>query len=251
MPETHFFPVTDSTNRVAFELAEKGASHGDAVITEMQVNGRGRLGRIWYSPPGKGIYCSIIIRPILEIQNYPQITLVAGLAVSNALDRVCRCASLVKWPNDIFIGGKKVGGILTESFLSTLSVSGPFAVVGIGLNINSEHTDFPMEIQKTATSVLLETGKVHDIPEIFQVIREELLHEIKLLEMNHFDSILRRWKEKDALRDKVVRWVTSKGKVVCGRSEGPNEEGRLIVQDAEGQRHEIISGDVLIAGSIE
>jgi BirA family biotin operon repressor/biotin-[acetyl-CoA-carboxylase] ligase len=249
MPETHFLLQTDSTNRVAFEWAESGAQHGDAIFAEMQSNGRGRLGRGWYSPACKGMYCSIIVKPSLDIQKYPQITIVAGLAVSNALNRVCKCASLVKWPNDIFIGGKKIGGILTESSLN--AANGPFAIVGIGLNINNDHSDFPLEIEKTATSVFLETGKVHDIQEIFEGVREELLHEIKIFEMDDFDGILQRWKKKDALKGKVVRWVTPTGTVVCGRSAGPNSEGRLIVQDEEGQCHEVISGDVSIAGTLK
>lgn len=249
MPETHFLLKTDSTNRVAFEWAESGARHGDAIIAEMQSAGRGRLRRHWHSPVGKGMYCSIIVKPSIDIQKYPQITLTAGLAVSNALDKICHCASLVKWPNDIFLGGKKIGGILTESSLNV--ASGPFSIVGIGLNINNDHFDFPKEIEKVATSVFLETGKAHNIREIFEGVRDELLHEISMLELDDFAGILQRWKEKDALKGRVVRWVTPTGAVVCGRPAGPNSEGRLIVQDEDGQCHEVISGDISIAGRMK
>ena len=104
-----------------------------------------------------------MIRPNLALHEYPKITLAAGLAVSNALDRICACASLVKWPNDIYLRERKVGGILTESSLNSLEAGGHFAVIGIGLNINSERSDFPAEIQHKATSVLLETGRQHDL----------------------------------------------------------------------------------------
>lgn len=248
MYETHFFLSTDSTNRLAFEFAEKGAGHGTAVIAESQVNGRGRLGRIWHSPPKKGLYCSIIVRPNLALHEYPKITLAAGLAVSNALDRICACASLVKWPNDIYLRERKVGGILTESSLNRLEAGGHFAVIGIGLNINSERSDFPVEILHKATSVLLETGRQNVLHEVFQAIRTELLQEITVFEKNGFDDILRRWQEKDALKDRYVRWVTHAGMLVCGRSKGPDATGRLIIQDDSGQYHEVLSGDVLLAG---
>ncbi len=248
MYETHFLLSTDSTNRLAFELAGKGAGHGTAVIAESQQNGRGRLGRVWHSPPKKGLYCSIIIRPNLALHEYPQITLAAGLAVSNALDRQCGCASLVKWPNDIYLGEKKVGGILTESSLTSSGPGGPFAVIGIGLNINCERGDFPAEILHKATSVLLETGRQHDLREVFQAIRTELLQEITVFERNGFDDILRRWREKDALKDRCVRWVTHAGMLVYGRSKGPDATGRLIIQDDSGQFHEVLTGDVLLAG---
>ena len=247
MYEIHFFVTTDSTNRLAFELAGKGAGHGTAVIAESQENGRGRLGRVWYSPAKKGLYCSIIIRPKLAFQEYPQITLAAGLAVSNTLDRVCRCASLVKWPNDIYLEGKKVGGILTESSMGTLEAGGPFAVVGIGLNINSEWDDFPAEIRPKATSVLLETGRQHDLQEVFQAIRAELLQEIAAFERNGFEDILQRWQAKDALKDRYVRWVTHAGVLVYGRSKGPDAAGRLIIEDDNGLHHEVLTGDVLLA----
>ncbi len=248
MYETHFLLSTDSTNRLAFELALKGAGHGAAVIAESQENGRGRLGRIWHSPAKKGLYCSIIIRPKLALQEYPKITLAAGLAVSNALDRVCACASLVKWPNDIYLEGKKVGGILTESSLTSLEAGGPFAVIGIGLNINSEWDDFPAEIRHKATSVLLETGRQHDLQEVFHAIRAELLQEIAVFERNGFEDILQRWQAKDALKDRHVRWVTHAGMVVYGRSKGPDAAGRLIIEDDNGLYHEVLTGDVLLAG---
>ncbi len=251
MYTTHIFTSTDSTNKVAFHLALDGAEHGTAVLAEMQVKGRGRLDRFWHSPAKKGLYCSVIIRPKLCAEAYPKITLVAGLSVSHALDRTCGCRSSVKWPNDIYMSGRKLGGILTQSSTLSGSTSCSFAVVGIGVNINNSTEDFAPEIEKIATSVFLETGKTNDIQAVFQAIRTELLKDIEFFEQKGFREILARWKKKDMLQGKVVRWMKRNGEVICGRSLGPDLDGRLVVQDESGVHHQIISGDVLLRDSFD
>ena len=248
MYTTHIFTSTDSTNRVASEFAKAGAEHGTAVLAEMQTQGRGRLKRVWYSPSKIGLYCSIIIRPKLIAEDYPKITLVAGLSVAHALDKICGCQTSVKWPNDIYISGRKLGGILTEShFVGNPSSS--FAVVGIGANINNSKEDFGQELEGLATSILLETGKQNDILTAFQAIRAELLKDTEFFEQEGFEKIMVRWKEKDMLRGKVVKWKKQNGEIISGRSQGPDHNGRLIIQDEAGLNHEIVSGDVLLQNS--
>ncbi|MDP3479948.1 MAG: biotin--[acetyl-CoA-carboxylase] ligase [Desulfoprunum sp.] len=246
MYTTHIFTSTDSTNKIAFNLAQDGAEHGTAVIAEMQLKGRGRLDRSWHSPAKTGLYCSVIIRPKIRSEDYPKITLVAGLSVSQALDSSCGIQSSVKWPNDIYINGRKLGGILTESSPLSGGISCPFAVVGIGVNINNSKEDFAPEIAKKATSVFIETGGENDIEEVFQAIRAELLKDIEFFEQKGFSEILVRWRKKDMLQGKLVRWMSQNGEVICGKSEGPDLDGRLVVKDEAGVHHQIITGDVLL-----
>lgn len=248
MYSTHIFTSTDSTNRIALELAKGGAEHGTAILAETQIKGRGRLNRSWHSPSQVGLYCSVIIRPRLRIEDYPKLTLVAGLSVAYALDRACRCQTSVKWPNDIYISGRKLGGILTESSCSSGCAFSSFAVVGIGVNINNSKGDFEPGIVNKATSVLLETGVRSDIPDVFEAIRHELLQDVESFETKGFGSILARWKTKDMLHGKMVSWAKQNGEFVYGRAQGPDHEGRLVVRDEGGVDHEIVSGDVLLPG---
>ncbi|MFH0784455.1 MAG: biotin--[acetyl-CoA-carboxylase] ligase, partial [Pseudomonadota bacterium] len=133
----YFFESTPSTNTLAKKLAENGAVHGTAVIAANQTEGRGRLGKSWISAAGKGLYCSIIVRPRLAVEDFPKITLAAGLAVAQAIDRLCSGFTQLKWPNDIFLDGKKCGGILTESSTMPEKNDERFAVIGIGMNLGS------------------------------------------------------------------------------------------------------------------
>lgn len=245
MYPTHILVSTDSTNRIAFDLAQNGAQHGTAVLAEMQIKGRGRLDRIWYSQAKKGLYCSIIIRPRLTCEEYPKITLVAGLSVARALAGNCRCQCSVKWPNDIYIRGRKLGGILTESSSFSSNMSEAYAVVGIGVNINNGVEDFAPDIASQATSIFLETKREYDIQAIFEAIRLEFLKDLENFEKKGFSEILMGWKEIDMLQGKMVRWMKPGGEFIHGRSEGPDHDGRLVIVDGAGVRHRIISGDVL------
>lgn len=245
MYPTHIFTSTDSTNRIASDLAKNGAQHGTAVLAEMQSKGRGRLDRSWYSPAQKGLYCSIIIRPRLSWEEYPKITLVAGLAVAQTLARSCNCPCSVKWPNDIYIRGRKLGGILTESSSFAGNMSEAYAVVGIGVNINNGEEDFAPEIASQATSIFLETKREYDIRAVFEAIRLELLKNLEIFVKKGFQEILMAWKEMDMLQGKMVRWLNPNGEIIHGRSQGPDHDGCLVIVDEGGLSHRIISGDIL------
>lgn len=246
MYKTFVFTAIDSTNRAAFQLAQQGIEHGSAVLAEMQTNGRGRLDRSWHSPPKTGLYCSIVIRPDIPVSEYPKITLVAGLSVANAIDEVCGCTTSVKWPNDIFLNGKKLGGILTEASPVAPENFSPFAVVGIGVNINNHSEEFPLDVAGRATSLLLENGRTNDIRAIFEAIRAGFLVDISRLEREGFGEILADWRKRDMLQGKVVRWLKQDGGILCGKCLGPDPEGLLVIEDAFGHHHQIVSGDVLL-----
>ena len=132
--------MTDSTNRVAMEMAENGAPHGTVVVADAQTAGRGRMGRRWVSPAGKNLYVSLLLRPSVPTVEAPLLALVAGVALADAVEAVDVPASL-KWPNDLYCGGRKAAGILAEMASDPDGVR--HVVIGVGLNVNMEEDDFP------------------------------------------------------------------------------------------------------------
>jgi BirA family transcriptional regulator, biotin operon repressor / biotin---[acetyl-CoA-carboxylase] ligase len=250
MKETLFFETVDSTNRVARELAGHDKPHGFTVLAGSQTAGRGRLGKAWQSPPGKGLYCTILLRPKLAVEDYSKLTLTAGLAVSKVIEEICHLPTQLKWPNDIYISGRKCGGILTET--SSLQGTGEqnFILVGIGVNINGGKEAFPSELQEIATSVFIETGREYDIGSIFAGIRVSLLQLMSQLENDGFAAILSQWRQRDMLQGRWMQWVTPAGDVVYGESLGVENNGALMVRDHAGMRHEVLSGDVTLAARL-
>jgi BirA family transcriptional regulator, biotin operon repressor / biotin---[acetyl-CoA-carboxylase] ligase len=151
----YHFETTASTSDTAKSLGTRGAAEGALVVAETQTAGRGRLGRHWVSPPGTGIYASLLLRPPLPPNELPQITLSTAVAMVRALTRAVGITPGIKWPNDLILKGKKLGGILTE--METESDQIRYLVVGLGLNVNTP--DFPPELADTATSLFLEEGR--------------------------------------------------------------------------------------------
>ena len=250
MKDTLFFETVDSTNRIARELAGENKPHGFAVLAGSQTAGRGRLGKAWQSSSGKGLYCTILVRPELAVEDYSKITLTAGLAVSLALEEICQLPSQLKWPNDIYISGRKCGGILVETSSLQGTDEQNFALVGIGVNINGERGAFPSELQETATSVFIETGKEYDIWSIFAGIRVRLLQLLLQLESKGFAAILSQWRKRDMLQGRWMKWVTAASDVIYGESLGVDGSGTLMVRDHAGMMHEVLSGDVTLAARL-
>lgn len=249
MYPTKYFESIDSTNIKAKEIAESGAIHGAAVVAGCQTSGRGRLGKDWHSVKDKGLYCSIIVRPDVIVENYPKITLVAGLSVAKVLDRITGKFSQLKWPNDIYFSGRKIAGILTESSSLTNAFDARYAVIGIGLNVNHVIEDFPLELRSIVTSLLVETGTELVLEELFQAVRLELLDQIQIFSDDGFQPILNQWRKKDFLLDKEMECVSTEGRKIRGIAQGPDDEGQMHVRDTYGRIHEVLSGDVRLATS--
>jgi len=247
MYPVHYFKSVSSTNLNARELAENCAINGTAVIAENQTSGRGRLGKSWHSKAGKGLYCSIIVRPDLQVHDYPKITLATGLAVSVTLDRLSAKSSHLKWPNDIYFSGKKCGGILTESSGFSGGRDSWYAVIGIGINVNNTKEDFPVDLRKDVTSLLLETGQRFEITDLFEKLREDVLSTLDLFCQKGFAPILSEWKKKDYLLGKKMQCVAQNRTIVEGVALGPDDEGQLHVRDIDGHVHSVLSGDVRLA----
>lgn len=145
------YRTVQSTNDLAVAQAEHGAPEGTIVVADQQTKGRGRLGRTWFSPPGTGIYVSIVVRPKFAPELAPGLSLMTALALARTLEKTCPGAVAIKWPNDVLLGGKKVAGILTE--LSAEKDKIGHVVVGVGINVNHGVGHFPDDLKQTATSM--------------------------------------------------------------------------------------------------
>jgi len=149
----------DSTNLVAKRLAIGGAVHGTCVLAERQSAGRGRFDRSFYSPPGSGVYLSMVLRPELPVQRLMVLTAFTAVAVCDAIEQVASLRPQIKWTNDIVWSRQKLCGISTETSMESETGRVQYAVIGIGINCNQRREDFPAELQNVATSLLAATGK--------------------------------------------------------------------------------------------
>ncbi|MFC1973794.1 biotin--[acetyl-CoA-carboxylase] ligase [Chloroflexota bacterium] len=230
-----YYRSVPSTMGIAKEAAGRGVSEGTIVLAEEQTAGRGRLGRSWLSPQG-GISMSILLHP--NIQQLPQLIMVASLAVSRSIEKTFEMKADIKWPNDILIGGKKVCGILTESAIRGQTVD--WAIVGIGLNVNLNPADFP-DITTTATSLSAELGR--KVPRL-DILRN-LLSEIELLylALRRGEPIHREWQSRLETLGKTVK-VNCGGLTEEGQAEGVNNDGSLLFRHSDGRLSVITAGEV-------
>jgi len=236
----HHFFKTDSTNRVALELGHAGEPEGAIVLTEEQTAGRGRAGRTWHSERATGIYVTLLLRPKLAPVQAPLITMMAGLSVHSAVQRVTGLTVDLKWPNDLFIRGKKVGGILTEMHAEPGQVR--FIIVGIGLNVNQEK--FSGELTDVATSLRLETGKVQSRMELLVRLLREFESDYNRLLREGVGSIVARFEAVSSYAiGKRVR-VTNASESYVGTTAGLGPEGLLQVMRDDGRVLTVIAGDV-------
>ena len=238
-----FFEEVDSTNRVAKQLAQKGAAAGAVVVAEAQGKGRGRLERPYFSPAGKGIWFSVILRPHILPQEAPKCTLLAAVAVAMAMKRFGLKAE-IKGPNDILHEGKKLTGILTEMSAELDRVN--YIVIGTGVNVNMEEKDFPEELRGKATSLAIMKGEKLPRVAFFQAVLEALDELCTVLEEEGFAPIVARWREYAVTlgQDVHVIGVTGRGSF-DGRAVDIDEEGALLVETADGVRR-VLAGDVSI-----
>lgn len=242
----HFLETTESTNSVALELGRQGAASSTLVIAETQSKGRGRLNREWVSPKGKGLYFSLIWRPELAPEDFPKITLAAGVAICKALEKAARVSPKIKWPNDILLDDKKCGGLLTEA--EGLSGNNkPFVVLGVGLNVTTPLSVFPEDLRSKVATLKEASG--HDLlrGELLKIILQQVDSVLERLEKGGFPEILDDWHRRDAVLGKKLSWVTPTGNIVTGVSLGPDDQGFLHIRDDQGMTHEVISGDVNLA----
>lgn len=231
-----------STQEEAKKLAEQGAPEGTVVMAEEQTGGRGRMGRKWHSPPGKGIWMSVVLRPELPLSLTPQLTLLAGVAVCKAIREVTGVQAGIKWPNDLLAGGRKICGILLESSLREGGLH--YCIAGIGISVNLTPEDYPAELAGIGTSLLIEGG---GIPVDRPRLAEEVLHELEYWYSVYIDKgfgpIRERWEEMSVTLGRECYFTTPEGRST-GTAVGLDDNGTLLLQDAAGQVTGILSGEI-------
>lgn len=235
----HFFK-TDSSNRVAMDLAYAGEPEGAVILAEEQTAGRGRAGRSWHSERGTGLYFSLLLRPQLSPVQAPLLTMLAGLSAHAAIEAQTGLSAELKWPNDLLLGGKKIGGILTEMHAEPNLVR--FVVVGIGLNANQEK--FPAELSSVATSLRLESGRPQSRLELavrllsqFETDYNRFLREGAAFVVERFQAV------SSFANGKRVRVETGRT-TYQGTTAGLSPEGLLLVKKDDGSTVTVIAGDV-------
>lgn len=237
-----WFDSVDSTNAVLKSLAEAGEPSGAVVVADEQTRGRGRAGRAWHSPAGLGLWFSVLLRPRSPARELTPLSLVVSSSVATAVAAFCGVDVRVKWPNDIVVGGRKLGGILLESLGDTSSGAGHL-VVGVGLNVDLDRGDFPGELADTATSLLILTGRRTRRRELLRAVLERLDEDWARFEDEGPASSLERWRSLSTTLGKVVE-VSSETTTVRGTAVDLSSSGALIVELPGGRRVEVWHGDL-------
>ncbi len=240
-PELICLSKTDSTNLQAKARAAQGASQGTLVVAETQTLGRGRRGRAWFSPSGRNIYASLILRPGMAPAQAPQITLMAAVAMAKTLRQEVQLEANIKWPNDILINDKKIAGILTE--ISTDMDTVDYVVLGLGLNVNVSTQEIPADLRGIATSVLIEMGRPFPRIALLGALLNNIEQCYELLQKDGFAPIMAQWRRMSDIVGAAVNvdvFTTRYTGIVAA----VDDDGVLILEDAQGRRHRIYSGDV-------
>lgn len=241
----YFYPSAPSTNVIAFDLGRGGCAEGAVVIADGQTGGKGRLGRIWASPPGVNLYTSIVLRPGIQPQNAAQLTFLAAVAVAETVKGFIRKSLEVKWPNDILIDGRKAAGILLEMDTEPDRVN--FVVVGIGVNLNMRRGDLQESIKKTAVSLFDKTGVEIDRAEFSARLYSTFEKWYKIYGKAGFSPVLDEWKGYFGFAGRPVK-INSVGASIEGVCMGVDADGALLVRVASGKVERVLSGDVVAGG---
>ena len=239
-----FFEEIDYTHTAARRLAEEGAPEGTLVVADCQTGGKGRRGRQWFSPPGTGIWMTLLLRPRLAPDKVSAITLVAALSVCRAISEVTGLKTAIKWPNDLVVDGKKICGILTEMSLEPTRIH--YVVLGIGINVNQ--TAFPEDLPH-AYSLAMAAG--HELS------RETVIARIWECFEKDYETYLLTG-DMSGLKQEYEKNLTNLGSEVLvlapagewrGTAEGISDGGDLLVRDETGVLREVNSGEVSVRGN--
>lgn len=233
--EVYYYETTESTNLEAKLL--KNVPDKSVFIAESQRSGRGRLGRSWSSPVGEGIWMSIYLKPKIPANAISKLTLLAGLAVSRIVSN-----SMIKWPNDVIMSGKKVCGILTEAVIEKDETNR--VIVGIGINVNTQK--FPDELADKATSIYLETNNFSDRTEVAKAVLIEFFELYDNFTDKGFDAYRHEYIEKCVTIGRKVVVITADGEKRA-KAVDVTEDGELVIESENG-REVVNSGEVSVRG---
>jgi BirA family biotin operon repressor/biotin-[acetyl-CoA-carboxylase] ligase len=237
------FAETTSTNDVVEKLARDGVVEGAVVFSESQTKGRGRMGRKWVSPAGKGLWFSILLRPRLRPNEVTRVTVASATALRRAIHEQTGLQADIKWPNDILLNGRKVAGILTELHAEVDQVR--YITLGIGVDVNVEASQLPPEVRKIATSLCAELGRRLPRPDLAVAILRELDADYARITDRLFPALADEW---EAHCGTIGRQVTIRAghRETRGRAEALGDEGALLVRTEHGHLERIVGGDVTL-----
>ena len=241
----HFLPQVDSTNDYLKKLAAEGAPHGTVALSDHQTGGHGRRGRSFLSPPGVGLYLSILLRPECPPTRLMHLTCAAGVAMCNAIEKSVGFRPGIKWTNDIVYGKRKLGGILTELRLNSQGLV-DYAIVGIGINCCQSAQDFPPEIREVAGSLAMVTGEEVDR---FRVAAAELdaLYDMSVRLLPEQEALLSQYRKDCITIGQEVSLVRG-DEIRHGRALDVDGEGALVVLFPDGHTEAVNSGEVSVRG---
>ena len=240
--EIYYFSEIDSTNNEGKKQANLGCAEGSIVLAEEQKGGRGRLARGWFSPKGKGIWLSVILRPPFNPYDAPKCTLMAAVAVTKAIRSITQVECGIKWPNDILYQGKKLVGILTEMSAEIDAIN--HVVIGMGINVNIGEHEFPDELQSIATSLSIIRGEAISRLTLLNGILGQLEVVYNQVVQNGFVPMLDEWRELSVTLGQQVDVVGS-GRNFSGTAIDIDHDGALLVQTEQGLE-KVLAGDVSI-----
>lgn len=238
-----YYDEIESTNVEARRLASRDAPEGTVVIAEAQTAGRGRLGRRWTSPAGKGLLFSVLLRPALPMRDVHLLTLVAACAVADAIESMIDTPIGIKWPNDLYVGDRKIAGILMEVAGEQDKVD--WVVVGIGINVNTEYSQLPVALRRTATSLKSANGEAVDRSELLARVLLQLDAHYAMALADGFDAAVSGFRRRDYLMGRSIS-VEARGGSVLGTAAGIDERGALVVRLSQRQIRRFLSGDVTL-----
>lgn len=233
------YETTDSTMDIAHRLAQTGSAEATAVFSEGQSKGRGRLGRHWASPKGKGIYLSLILKPKILPTEAPKITLTAAIAVAKAIRKITDLPALIRWPNDILINGRKACGILTEMSAEVNTVK--YIILGLGINVNTNKELLP----KGATSLKYELGEMVSRVELTKELLRQIEEQYFLFKNEGFASIVSEWRNLSAIMGDRVK-IVCQDKKLEGYAVDLDLSGALVIRKDSGFTEKVLAGDVIL-----
>lgn len=235
------FRETASTSDIAEHLARDGVAEGAVVFAEAQARGRGRLGRPWHSPAGKGLWFSVLLRPDWHPTEATRITIAAATALARAIQLRTGLAAAIKWPNDLLFRGRKAAGILTE--LSAELDRVKYVIVGVGVDVNVTAAEFPPEFRRQATSLSIETVQRLDRSDLAIAILRALDHDYERVTGGRFDEVADEWAAQCTTLGQPVAISVGK-RHIRGRAEALDADGALLVRTEHGLLERVTGGDV-------
>jgi BirA family biotin operon repressor/biotin-[acetyl-CoA-carboxylase] ligase len=244
----HYFEEVSSTQDHAAQLARDGTPQGTVVIAEEQTKGRGRMGRSWHSPAGLNLYLTIVLRPSIPIVEVPRLSLVAGIAVAEAVSQFAPGIVALKWPNDLWLRERKAAGMIAEA-VTDRNHQLNCVLLGIGINVNLTASDIPSELRSKATSIRIETGAPCNRLGLAAALFDRLQIRYREIEQGGFGALREAWERYSALTHRTVTVVDGATRIV-GRVCGIDSDGALVLETRSG-RSRILTGDVSIEGAYE